>query len=1052
MSNFGLLKRGCLGLVMLFGFGVVGGFGLGEVAYAGDYIDGSGCVIISGDLNLGRVDTVKSTNASHCGNFDPSDNVSFSGAKLINPTNSLVGGGVAYTGAQPVVPVSLVGFSPLDSSLFTSIERSNECKDFFGQTNDNPVVNQGVIDFDNEEPDGDYRTCLQLLGSPVAGEVHYGIDGWAWNTNLGWVSTMSNGGMNRGLVSGAVDFSSSVKVSPSFNGEGELFGFWWNDAAGWIKLNCAADGVLNSFDVANCAADGGEDYGVYIVSFDVSTGRAVLGGYAWSDSVGYIDFTGVHVNLPGLNPDYEAKVEYVKVNENEEVYANGENGYKIRVSFYDGATNVTGDFADVALENSFCLVYQDFRKINELVSSGGGVTNTNRTGNAPFYSCGDESNQRAMEDDLNMNQLGWDGRGVSVLMDNFSDRFVLKGRAGQEYFESNVNVVSRIPTVSGELKLRQVFMYNDFTGFYKEVNSPTTVGRLDFEPPYDLNIIGGEVLAQSDCKQGDLVLEFDRPVKASICGEFYADGGGIANLRTGIIGEPKVNSAYSSKFDSITASNDEQGKSVFRDELLVSQSGYGVKDLWFTVNLAQGVEIEEVEPLKSLMDLTIVSKVSYTLPSGATVYRYGPELSNDTQNIFELNIQGGLADRSFGSTSFSSGSKDTQGANRGLKVKEMVYRVLRNIIQMNPKPGNCGEVEFVEVQRDELGEILGGCGRVSSAGGRNVVFIGARDRGGLGEGGYVLYSELTELIESQVSDERKHPVVVLYGVDLIVDEQILPIAISRSLDKGKSLEDMSSELDQVLGLVVLESESGGGGEVLVTANVTDFVGYVYADGRMLSAPDVSTAIAAASGDADNVLNRGIINEDLLYNQFSFAGVLYSSNCIGCASNIPALRSDGSVAESRLLSLNDDLNAFRYTPLVFDVVYGEVEVQEKDAYGNPTEKTVMEPYVCLLPCGVDEANYNPQRSNGQFENECINVESKITTENACFDESKYDVNGGVNKLSLIEEFLAGGTGSIKQLEKIKAANPSKPSYGDLRSVNIRSLEVPEGMPVFSVISE
>jgi hypothetical protein len=1052
MGKLSLLKRGCLGFVILFGFVFLGSMdSFASVTLV------SGCTRIDVN-NSGYPDQVGHIDRPECTNFDPSDPVDLNSAVIVNPNSvSIVGGMQNYTGVQPASPYSVTLVAPAYTASFLNIINPPGCKDFFGVTSDNPLVNQGLIDFDNEEPGGDYRTCLtRYMANVPAGELQYKIDGWAWNTNIGWFSMMAedvgSGPENRGLSVGSVEYSSLVKVGNSYNGSGELFGFWWNDAAGWLKLNCAADTNLNSFDVANCASDGGADYGVYIDSFDLTTNRAILSGYAWSDAFGYVNFDGVQVSVPGLTPTYEAKVEYVKVNSQEEVYANSENGYKIRVSFYDGAKNMTTEFADSDFQNSFCLAYHDYRKLNKLVKTNGGVTNSNRSGNAPFYACGNASSQTAMEDDVRMNQLGWDGQGASTLMGAFADRFTLKGPLGREYFELNDEIVSMIPVDVGELKLRQVFMYNEISGLYKEDNSPDEVGALEFKEPYDLNILGGDVLSEADCKQGELLLEFDRPVLASICGEFYG-GGGIGNLSTGIIGEPKINSAYSDKFDSITASADEQGKSAFGERGLVSQDGYGDTDLWLKVNLAQGVEVNEMEPLKSLLDLTIVSKVSYQLPSGATVYRYGPELSNDSQNIFELNIQGGLADRSFGSTAFSSGSKDTQGSSKGLKVKEMVYRVLRNIIKMDPKPGMCGQIELVNIQRDELGELLSGCGRVSSAGGRDVVFVGAREVQEGGIGGYVMYSELKELIDSQVSETGKHPVVVLYGMDLVIDESLIPTSVGKALDRGVGLTEMESELDQVSGFVVIESESGQGGEVIVSADVTDFVGYVYADGRMLSAPDLLTAVDAARGDADNVLNRGVINEDPLYNQLSFVGALYSSNCIGCASSSPALRADGSIAESRLLSLNDDLNAFRYTPLVFNIKSGTVKVDEKDQFGQDTGNQVDEPYTCLVPCGEDKATYNPMGSNGRFKNECANVESKITVQNACFDENKYAVNGGVNKLSLIEELLSGGKrGVINQLEKVERANPSNPNYGEIRSVSIRSLNVPEDMPVFGVISE
>ncbi len=1059
MYKLSFFKWGCLAFVMLFG--LVAGVDM-EGASADFAVTKDGCYVLEagpGGFNAGPPTDYSYTSAAGCDAEVPaaSLNVDAGNITVVNdnssvvlnnpPANSFIG---TFTGAY-----TAVGITPINPSWFTSIFTPVYCKDFYGITNDNPVKGIGVIDFDNVAPDGDYRVCLdRYLSNVPAGELHFSVDGWGWNTNIGWFATMAedlgSGPVNRGLSVGSVEFDSLVKVGAGYQGEGELFGFWWNDATGWLKLNCAADTNLNSFDVANCAANGGADYGVYIDSFDATTSRAVLAGYAWSDSLGYMDFTGVQVDLPLLTPTYDARVNYVKANPGD-VLANGENGYKIEVSFYDGSTNVTDEFADTNLQNSFCLAYRDRRKVDTTGNFPVNVTSSS-TGRIPFYGCGDGSTQFAVEDDVQMNQLGWDASPSKTVMGRSANRFTYNST--KNVFESIVTISSRIPVEQGQFDLVQVFMYNDISGLYKEDNDPTVNGALTFQPPYDLSILGGENVTRQTCRDGDLVLEFDSPMPASICGEFYG-GGGIGNLSVGIVGQPSVNSLYDSKFDSITATIDQEGSRPFQNQLLASQNGYESTGFWLTVDLADGVTINEMEPLKPILDLAITSSVSYRLPTGATVRRFGPELSNDSQNIFELNIQGGLVDRSFGSTTFSSGSKDTQGANQGIQVKERVYRVLRNIIQMNPKPGNCGNLEFSKVERSEMIGLLKGCNRVSKSGERHVVFIGARSTKE-GPGGYVRLSEIQSLLNDQVSDEGKAPVIVMYGVDFILDQNIVPSSFSSALGVGTDISAMESELNDVPGFVVLESDLGQGGEVIVSANVTDVVSYIYSDGRLLSAPDAANAVAAAEGDADNILNRSIIDESTLYNQFSLVGALYSGNCIGCASNTPPLRADGSVSESRALSLNDDLNAFRYTPLTFDFVTKDVDVEERDAFGQPTGNTVTETYTCLVPCGENANSFEPLTSNGTLKNECRNIEDKITIENACFDSEGYI--SGDRELSLIEETIAGslfqGTGAtgIKQLDKVLADNPSFPNYADIRSVNIRSLGTQDDMPVFGVISQ
>lgn len=1058
-----LLKWGCLAFVMLFG--LIFTLEVEDVDASSFAVTADGCRWISGDLNNAMIYEVGFTNAGGCDNINLQDNIDTADIDFVNPSSSVVvnNPGVTYTGTA-LGSFTVIGFHPLIPDIYHSVLTPNYCKDFYGRTNDNPNRNQGVIDFDNVAPEGDFRPCLELSsGVFPAGELHYDIDGWAWNTNLGWVSMMAedlgSGPENRGLSVGSQEFRSQVKVGSTYRGEGEFFGYWWNDAAGWIKLNCASDGALNAGDPDQC---GTVNYQVYIDSFDPVSNRAVLAGYAWSDSFGYIDFTGVEISVPGLSTMYDARITYEKVNPNSEVYANGENGYIIKVSFYNGATNVTKDIADSRFRNSFCLEYEDNRVLDALSETPSKVLSN--FGTTPLYTCGSLAVDRSTVNDLNMNQLGWSSVSGAGLMEGNPNRFAYNSTQNAFVMRSDIannNVKSLVPVDSrDELKVVGVRMFNDLTGLTKRDDNVRVDSEMIFKNPYDLKIVGSQKVAAASCVDGAIELEFDSPVLASICGDYYR-GNIASDLRASILGEPSVNPLYADRFDSITALDSDTGQ-LF-ENALVSQRGYGAKDIDIVLNLAQGVSAAALNPLKGLMNLEVSSSVSYTV-DGQTVRREGPKVQNESQNIFELNIQGGLADRSFGSSTFSSGAKDTQGVNKGLEVKERVYRVLRNILQMDPKPGKCGSIHFEKFGakfssdnsfvRETLPELLPDCGRVSKSGGRHVVFIGAAQS----EKSYVAYSELKTLIEREFSDEGKAPVVVIYGADLVIDEDVIPQSVVDVLNKGGDVTDLGTGVDQVPGFVVIKTEdSGYGGDVIVSANVTDVVSYIYADGRMMSAPSLRVAVNAAQGDADIVLNRSLLDEEALFNQFSLLGALYSTNCIGCASSVPPLRADGSVSETRQLSLIEDLNAFRYTPLSFNVTSKDVKVPERDDFGVPIKDEQgnvvykTETYSCLVSCNEDATSFEPLMQNGNLKNECINVESKINATNACFDTERYTLNQ--NKLSNIEESIAGlsspsGNSGIKQYDLVGSQNLDESS---IRSVNIRSLEIPEGMPVFGVIS-
>jgi hypothetical protein len=1072
MGKIGLLKRGCLAFGLLFG--CVFGGSVVDAQMAG--ITQDGCYFArtnQSDFNVNPATTeFAPTNEPWCsGGFTTQPVLEINST---NPEFSSAGGW------------STPGYNITYSPPVYNLAVPSACKKFFGRTNDNPVIDQGVIDFDNDDPDDLYRTCLGIVAGP-ADEIRFDMDGWAWNTNLGWFSMtgFDNGSgqlQNRGVDYGNAgnEFASEIRIENGVDkfddGLGEFYGYWWNDTAGWLKLNCEGDTALNATDSDNCAADGGADYGVYVVSFDAATGRAVLGGSAWSDSVGYIDFQGVQVELPALSVDYRPEVKYVPVDGNGDELSNeavvraaSESGYKIEIRFKDGVVNKTDEFANEDFKNSFCLSYRDLRLLDEMT---GQLVSSSDRNKALRYSCNTSTsvaNLRANEDDVNMNNLGWDAADDGVIMTGVSDRFTYD--ASKNAFVSNNYIRSRIPVLGSRLRLDNIFMRNGISGAIKSLNTSQfdLINSLSFGNPFEMNFVGGQVGDRSQCLPGELTVDFENPMDVSFCGTLYNDGGVIRSLNASILGQPTVNDAYSDQFDSVTATLDREGRTTFRSLNVVTAGDpgdvFGSSEFWLNLNLANGVEPADLDPVKSLLNLSVSSVVDYVLTNGTVVKRLGPTLADDSQNIFELNIQGGLIDRSFGSSTFSTGSKDTLGVSEGVKVKERVYRVLRNILAL--KPGRCGSLNLENVNRSDLVKSLSACPRVSQSNGQNVIYIGSSGESRVGE--YVAYSELKELIVNQ-SLNGKAPVIVLYGIDLILDEDNLSQSFLNEVTDGNVSDVPASVLGAVPGLVVVEnSETREGGEVIVSAeDVTDFVGYIYADGRMMSAPDKATSALAAQGNADAVLNRGAMSKENLYNQFSFFGTLYSSNCIGCASNSPALRADGSVAESRALSLNDDLNAFRYTPLRFRIESG---VYEFDTGFGTSEVE----YSCYVPCGVgfDSGDVDAWVENTLFttttdergnetrtfnQNECSNFSGTLNASQACYDTDRYTV--GTNRLSEIEEALASvrmqqqnlkPSGSIPVQVEV-ARDLDGGDYSSVRSVNIRPLEVPAGMPVFGAISE
>ncbi len=193
----------------------------------------------------------------------------------------------------------------------------------------------------------------------------YGLQGYAWNDNLGFISFYCNAGQNAGIACGNFDYG--VKVGTEVNGKRDLFGYAWNSIFGYIKFKGEYAGGVNESGpfVANAAGidinvDGnnynvkvvntwedfplqganiivngvnynnlaiGDTFGIGnatfeikaipapfpIVMFTVSVpaGNATYGvqmdpngnlsGYAWTQAGVWMNFSGAQIELPGQN-------------------------------------------------------------------------------------------------------------------------------------------------------------------------------------------------------------------------------------------------------------------------------------------------------------------------------------------------------------------------------------------------------------------------------------------------------------------------------------------------------------------------------------------------------------------------------------------------------------------------------------------------------------------------------------------------------------------------------------------------------------------------------
>lgn len=91
--------------------------------------------------------------------------------------------------------------------------------------------------------------CATSASGSVCGSSNYkvandgqgNLAGWAWNDAIGWVSFCGNASGGSTLVNSVWTCPASSTYKVSIDTNGNFQGWAWNDAIGWIDLNCDND-------------------------------------------------------------------------------------------------------------------------------------------------------------------------------------------------------------------------------------------------------------------------------------------------------------------------------------------------------------------------------------------------------------------------------------------------------------------------------------------------------------------------------------------------------------------------------------------------------------------------------------------------------------------------------------------------------------------------------------------------------------------------------------------------------------------------------------------
>lgn len=134
--------------------------------------------------------------------------------------------------------------------------------DFHGPGNGVNVKDDGLKNYGFFYSNSDSYIALDCQTTPngnicssvnfyVSNDSNGNLAGWAWNDAYGWISFCGNPG-------GGSTYNGSTWVCPAgptyqvtIDAEGDFHGWAWNDVIGWISFNCNNSGIGNTCSASN---------------------------------------------------------------------------------------------------------------------------------------------------------------------------------------------------------------------------------------------------------------------------------------------------------------------------------------------------------------------------------------------------------------------------------------------------------------------------------------------------------------------------------------------------------------------------------------------------------------------------------------------------------------------------------------------------------------------------------------------------------------------------------------------------------------------------------
>lgn len=170
------------------------------------------------------------------------------------------------------------------------------CYDITGSTQPllvGGVNNGGLMDFDEAGVAPAQQACVRMSSS-LPGMVPVRVEGWVWNSNLGWVSLYCPGGVGAknldidcGSQAYGVTFTPSGGTAPDFASV-TMSGYAWGDNIGWISFNSGFHQMKPTASGANRGL--------------IQASNPAVDRHTWSDSIGWMDWSSVWFHWEDTDP------------------------------------------------------------------------------------------------------------------------------------------------------------------------------------------------------------------------------------------------------------------------------------------------------------------------------------------------------------------------------------------------------------------------------------------------------------------------------------------------------------------------------------------------------------------------------------------------------------------------------------------------------------------------------------------------------------------------------------------------------------------------------